>query len=156
QFSLGQWEAAATAFTQATEFDGKRSESWYYLAYALSKLQRWEHCIQACGRALELEPQYLGLLNLRAFAHRERDHCDHSVAVLSDLHKTLNNYFNAHHARVMRYLKLKQTELAVDDLRQAFADGYAGLEGVKQDKRFAQLHDRDDFKRLIAELESKK
>ena len=42
------------------------------------------------------------------------------------------------------------------DLRQAFAKGFKDLEGVKKDELFAPLRVREDFKKLLAEVEGKK
>ena len=58
--------------------------------------------------------------------------------------------------RAAAYVKLNQPQLAVADLRQAFAKGFKDLEGVKKDELFAPLRDREDFKKLLAEVEGKK
>ena len=60
------------------------------------------------------------------------------------------------HERALCYVNLNQPELAVADLRQAFARGYQDLEGIKKDDRFTQLRNRDDFKKLLEEVEAKK
>jgi hypothetical protein len=44
----------------------------------------------------------------------------------------------------------------VDLLRQAIAKGYASLPSMKQDKDLDPIRQREDFKKLIAELESKR
>jgi hypothetical protein len=41
----------------------------------------------------------------------------------------------------------------VADLRQAFANGYKDLQAIKKDDRFAPLRPREDFKKLLAEME---
>ena len=45
---------------------------------------------------------------------------------------------------------------AVELLRQAFAKGYKEAAHMKKDKDLDALRDREDFKRLVAELETKK
>jgi hypothetical protein len=50
----------------------------------------------------------------------------------------------------------KDKELAVDCLKQAIAAGFTNVEKIKKDTDLDPLRDRENFKKLIAELEAKK
>ena len=49
----------------------------------------------------------------------------------------------------------KQADLAMDWLQQAVAAGYKDIAHMKKDTDLDPLRDREDFKKLIAELEAK-
>jgi hypothetical protein len=49
----------------------------------------------------------------------------------------------------------KQADLTMDWLRQAVAAGYKNSAHLKKDTDLVPLRDREDFKRLIAEMEKK-
>ena len=51
--------------------------------------------------------------------------------------------------------KTKQADVAMDWLKQAVAAVYKDLANMKKDPDLDALRDREDFKKLIAELEAK-
>lgn len=51
--------------------------------------------------------------------------------------------------------KTRQAKVDMDWLKQAVAAGFKDVAHMKQDTDLDALRDRDDFKKLIAELEAK-
>src|SRR5262249_13205669 len=78
--------------------------------------------------------------------------------VVADYSKLLEKYpgdCHAMYSRAVAYVKLNRPELAIADLRQAVTTGYPDLQGIKKDDRLAPLRAREDFKKLLAEVEPK-
>jgi eukaryotic-like serine/threonine-protein kinase len=50
----------------------------------------------------------------------------------------------------------KQAELAMEWLKMAVAAGFKNVEQMKKDRDLDALRDREDFKKLLAELEAGK
>jgi hypothetical protein len=52
-------------------------------------------------------------------------------------------------------LKAQYADRAVDFLRQAVAEGYRDAPALKDDQDLTSLHSRDDFQKLVREVEQK-
>jgi eukaryotic-like serine/threonine-protein kinase len=154
--NLRQWNKAIADYKKSIELDSKQWESWSNRGYAHFALHQWDKSILDYTKAIELAPDAHTNWLHRGIAYMELGQWDKVVVDFSNLLKRFPDDYNVWHARAVAYVKLNQPELAVADLRQAFAKGYKDLEGVKKDDRFAPLRMRDDFKKLLAELERKK
>jgi tetratricopeptide (TPR) repeat protein len=157
--ALGQPDKALADITRAIESapdDGMAP--WWYLdrARAYVALKQDEKALSELTFATEKWPKLWDTWVWRGDHYRDRRHW---VQAIDDYSKALElnaAYGPAWHARAVAYVKLNKHELAVADLRQAFDKGYKDLEGVKKDELFAPLRDREDFKKLLAEVEGKK
>jgi tetratricopeptide (TPR) repeat protein len=153
---LQQWDKAMADFSQAIKLQPKRWESWTERGHVHLNLREWDKSIEDYTKAIELAPNVHANWFHRGLAYFELAEWDKVVDNSSELLKRYPNDYNALHLRAVAHVKLKQPEKAVADLRQAFAKGYKDLEGVKKDERFAPLRNREDFKKVLAELEAEK
>jgi tetratricopeptide (TPR) repeat protein len=153
---LGQWDMAILVYTQALAIQPERWELWSGRGRARLELRQWDECIADYTRAIELAPDVHTNWFHRGLAYMRQGKWDGLVADYTKLLEKYPDDFNALHDRAVGYAQLHQPEQAVADLRQAFSKGYKDLEAVKKDDRFAPLRDREDFQKLLAELEEKK
>jgi hypothetical protein len=57
--------------------------------------------------------------------------------------------------RAIAFAQLKQPDKAIADLRQAIAKGFNNLAALKNEPKLAPLRSREDFGKLLEELERK-
>jgi tetratricopeptide (TPR) repeat protein len=154
--NLQQWRKAIDDYSEAIKLQPKRWESWTERGHVHLTLREWEKSIADYTKAIELAPGVHANWLHRGLAYMELGQWDKVADDFSNLLKRFPDDYNVWHDRAVAYTKLNQPEKAVADLRQAFAKGYKDLEGVKKDERFAPLRNREDFKKLLTELEAKK
>jgi tetratricopeptide (TPR) repeat protein len=149
--NMQQWSKAIDDYSQAIKRQPKRWESWSGRGFAHLGLHEWDKSIEDYTKAIELAPDVHTNWHHRGLVYFELGRWDKLVDNSSELVKRYPNDYNALHLSAVAHVKLNQPELAVADLRQAFAKGYKDLEGVKKDERFAPLRNREDFKKLLAD-----
>jgi tetratricopeptide (TPR) repeat protein len=105
-------------------------------------------CYLSLGRyaeALSLHEQTLALQKAKLGA-------DHPHTLIS-----MYNIALVHAAMVAKASDpAKQVDLAMDHLKKAVAAGFKEIENIKKDPELASLRDREDFKKLVADLEYEK
>jgi serine/threonine protein kinase len=138
----------------AIELEPRRAESWSARAWAHLKSEHWDKSIADYTKAIELAPDVHTNWWHRGIAYKHLGQWDKFAADYTSLLEKYPNDYNALHSRAVAYVKLNQPERAVADLRQAFAKGYKDLQGIKKDESFAALRAREDFQKLLAELEA--
>jgi tetratricopeptide (TPR) repeat protein len=151
-----RWDEVIAEYTKAIQLEPKRWESWSERGFAHLALRQWDESIEDYTKAIKLAPDVHTNWHHRGLAYGELGRWDNVIRDYSELLKRYPNDNDAFHFRAVAYVKLNQPEKAVADLRQAFAKGFKDRDGVKQDDRLAPLRDREDFKKLLAELEARK
>jgi serine/threonine protein kinase/tetratricopeptide (TPR) repeat protein len=153
---LQQWDKAIDACTEAIKLQPNRWQLWSSRGFAYLASQQWDNCIRDYTKAIELAPNAHTNWLHRGIAYTNLGQWDNVVSDFTNLLKRYPADYNAWHTRAVAYTKLNQPELAVSDLRQALAKGYKDLEGIRTDDRFTPLRNREDFKKLLAEMDGKK
>jgi WD40 repeat protein/serine/threonine protein kinase/Flp pilus assembly protein TadD len=152
---LRQYDKAIADYSDAILLEPKRSELWSSRGFAYLTLKKWDKCIQDYTKAIELAPHVHTNWWYRGLAYRDLGQWDKLAADYSKLLEKYPNDYNALYLRAVAYVKLNQPELALADLRQAVAKGYTQLQEIRNDDRIALLRTREDFRKLLAELEAK-
>jgi tetratricopeptide (TPR) repeat protein len=119
-------------------------------------LQQWDKAIADFSKALELNPNWYGAWAWRGYLHREMKEWDKVVADCSKAVELNPNHWMSWRDRAFAYVKLNQPEKAVADLRQAIETGLTDAQRMlNNDPDLEPLRAREDFRKLMAELEAK-
>jgi serine/threonine-protein kinase len=182
QYQSGRGRAALDSYAKgmkalqaALATDPKHATARLYLrnahfgrAQALTRLARHAEAVQDLDRALELDAgparPFLRLQRAFSLAHAgdhtqavsEADALAQAKDVNADMLYDLACVCSLASAAVKNDAKLadRYAARAVDLLRQAVAKGFKDVEHLKKDSDLDPLRGRDDFKKLVAELES--
>ncbi|HLW68858.1 MAG TPA: tetratricopeptide repeat protein, partial [Gemmataceae bacterium] len=135
-------------------------------AKALDLLERYADAVPDWTRALDLSPpaDQPGMRAGRAKSRLEAGHVTEAIADVAQLTKLTQwnsgqwYYFACFYAVASlqdKSKKLEYADRAMELLRKAVSAGYNDVVKMKDDDDLAALRDRDDFKKLLAELEAK-
>jgi serine/threonine protein kinase/tetratricopeptide (TPR) repeat protein len=153
---LGEADKALAGYSKAAELAPNNFWHWLRRGQAHSRLKQWPKAVADCTRGLALKEDFAELWLTRGDAYAALGQWDKAATDYSEMLKLAPNDYNVLHLRAVAYVKLNQPELAVADLRQAFSKGNKDLDRVRKDEAFATLRHRDDFKKLLTDLDAKK
>ncbi len=151
----GELQQAFAEYSQIIEEMPKQSEAWTGRAFAHFHLQQWEPAIADFSKAIQLDPDVHTNWWHRGHAYIALGQWDKAEA---DFKKTTQGWpdgaENWYQLGVVHVQMNRPTD-AVADLTQAVAKGFNDVGRMKTDDRFKPLGTNDDFKKLLAELETK-
>jgi tetratricopeptide (TPR) repeat protein len=144
--------------------------SYFNRALTLAQLQRYAESLKDWDRAIELhdDPKRLAILSLRALAlahvgdhvqaTREADEVAAAKEASGPVLQDTACAFSVASATVKDDDKLKEryATRAMELLQQAIQKGYQDLAHMKKDTDLDPLRQREDFQKLIRELEARK
>src|SRR5262249_25133379 len=136
-------------------------------AETLDNLKRFDEAARAWNRALELSPEgkRMGVRMGRAASRVRAGLVDAAIQDVEEIAKKADQFTLYDAACVFALAadrpaesggslsKEECAQRAVVLLRQAVTEGYTNVEQMKKDDDLKALHERDDFKKLVAELE---
>jgi serine/threonine protein kinase/regulator of sirC expression with transglutaminase-like and TPR domain len=154
--NIQQWNKAIADYSEAIKRKPGQWDAWFGRGFAQSGLQQWEKAIADYSEAIRLAPGAHAPWLHRASLYGHLGQWDKSAADYSKLLEKYPDDFNAWYWRGVAYANLKEPEKAIADLRQAIAKGFRDVEHLKTYPAFEPLHSREDFKKLLKDLETKK
>jgi serine/threonine protein kinase/tetratricopeptide (TPR) repeat protein len=150
-----EWNKADSDYTKAIELKPEGWEGWNGRASVHFHRQQWEAAVADFSKAIELAPQ----------VHTNWWHRGHSYLALAqwdkaaaDFGKVLEKWPEGGEGwwwHALALAQLNQPEKAVADLRQAIAKGLKTVDWLNTDSRLDSLRGREDFGRLLEEIEQK-
>jgi tetratricopeptide (TPR) repeat protein len=148
-------ENAAAEFTKVIAMKPDAGEGWSGRAFVHFHRQQWEAAIADFSKAIELAPQ----------VHSNWWHRGHAYLNLAQWEKAAADfgYVTDHwqeggrgwYLRAVALANLNQAEGAMADLRQAVTKGFDDVALMTNDSRLAPLRAREDFGKLLQEVEPK-
>jgi tetratricopeptide (TPR) repeat protein len=151
----GMWEKAAAEHTKATEVKPDRWEPWSRRASFHFNRKQWDRAIADFSRAIELAPQVHTNWWHRGHAYLQLAQWDKAAAEFGTIVDRWPDGVDGWYLRAVAFAQLKQPDKAIANLRKAIAKGFNNVEQLKNDPRFAPLRNREDFGKLVEELERK-
>jgi serine/threonine protein kinase/predicted Zn-dependent protease len=153
---MGEWRKAVELQTRAIALKGDLWVAWHRRGWAYQNLQEWKEAIADQTRALELNPSYPAMHWRRGGAFAGLKQWDQA---LTDFEQAIE--FGAKAPKVWvdkagTHAQLKQPDKAVEALRIAITKGFRGIKELQEREDLAPLRERDDFKKLLEELKTKK
>jgi eukaryotic-like serine/threonine-protein kinase len=180
-FKQNKLDEASECFRKGVELN-PNANTYTNLGLALNRQNKLDEAIAAFRKAVELDPKYILARNNLGFALgkkaqqlRDRKNAVGCLAVAAEYEAQkptdADAVYDAASIRALcaaailkdpktpavdaARLAEEQADLAMDWLRRAVAAGYKNSSHMKQDKDLDVLRDRDEFKKLIADLEAK-
>jgi serine/threonine protein kinase/regulator of sirC expression with transglutaminase-like and TPR domain len=152
---LRQWQDAVNAQTKAINLDSEFSVAWNRRGWAHANLAQWKNAIADQTRAADLNPKD-GLARWRrgdayiALKQWRMALADYEQAI--ELGETAQIVWVSKAAAL---IQLDQPDQAIAELKQAIAKGFRDVKQLQHRENLAGLREREDFKKLVAELEVK-
>jgi tetratricopeptide (TPR) repeat protein len=151
--NAGLWDQAVAEYTKATEVKPDAWEPWSRQAFFHFNRQQWDKAAADFSIAIELAPQ----------VHTNWWHRGHAYLALAQWEKAAADFGKAvedwpdggegWYWRAVAFAQLGQLDNAMADLQQARLKGLKNLIAMKSDPRFAPLAAREDFSKLVEQLE---
>ncbi len=154
-FNRQRWDKAVEDYGEAIKRKPGDWESWLGRGLAHGNLQKWDKAIEDYTEAIRLAPAVDASRRHRVQAYVHLGQWDKAAADYSELLKRSPNDFNALYGRGVAHAHLKEPEKAIDDLRQAIDKGFRDFQSMRTASAFEPLRSREDFKKLLAEVEVK-
>ncbi len=151
--TLGQWDKAAAEYTKAIELKPDSWEAWSGRAFVHFSRQEWEKAVSDFSKAIDLAPQVHTNWLHRGHVYLRLAQWDKAAANFGKVVDQWPNGSEGWYLRAVAFAQLNQPDKALADLRQAIGKGFYNLESLKNDPRLATLRTRDDFAKLLEELE---
>jgi len=152
---MGQWQEGVDAQTKAIALNDQFPAAWERRAWARANLRQWKDALDDRTKAVELDPN--------DWVNRWRHGEIHGA--LKQWPEALADYDQAIElgskgpdvwvSKAVALAQLNQPEQAVTALREAVAKGFHNSKDLQRRDDLAALRDRDDFKKLLTELEAK-
>jgi serine/threonine protein kinase/Flp pilus assembly protein TadD len=153
---LAQWEKAIADHSKAIELKPDYWEAYHASGLPLGKLGQWDKAIANQTKALELNPKHWWLWSRRGEGYSALKEWDKAVA---DYTKAIELGAADPYvwlSKAAAHAQLNQPDKAMTDLRQAVGKGLRDVKQLKNRSDWDGLRSREDFKKLVAELEAKK
>ncbi len=150
---LGQWDKAVKVYTKVIEVDPSRWEVWTERAFGHFHQQEFDKAIPDFSKAINLDPNIHTNWWHRGHAYLALKQWDKAAA---DFGKAVEDWPDGGEGwywRAVAFAQLGQLDSAMADLRQAAAKGFHPLEHIKNDPSLEPLRKREDFGKLLKELE---
>ena len=144
---------AAEEFSQAIELAPERWESWNARAWFYCKREQWDKGAADFSKAIELAPQVHTNWFHRGHVYLNLKQWNKAAADFTKVVEGWPNEPGGWHLRALANAQLDQPDKAIADLRQAIAKGFHNVESIRNDPRLAPLRTREDFGKLLKELE---
>jgi eukaryotic-like serine/threonine-protein kinase len=153
--SAGQSDKCGAEYTKAIELKRDDWRAWSGRAFVYFNRQQWDKAAADFSRAIELAPQVHTNWWHRGHAYLHLEQWDKAAADFGKVVDRWPDGVDGWYLRAFAFAQLKQPDKALADLRQAVAKGFNNAEQLKTDSRFASLRSREDFGKLLEELERK-
>jgi tetratricopeptide (TPR) repeat protein len=121
---------------------------WFYKAYALSQLARYDEAIAAYDKILELDEYDIDALVHKAYALSQLARYEEEVMCYNKVLKLYPNHVHAWYKRASSNIKQKNVENGLASLKKAIKIDKKYIEIAKQDKDFESLRNDERFKAL--------
>jgi tetratricopeptide (TPR) repeat protein len=156
---LKQWDKAMDDFSQAIKLGSSEyPTAWCYegRANAYRGLKQFDKAMAELSQAVERWPNLPEAWTWRGCLYRGLKQWDEAVADFSKSIKLDPKNWMWRRERVITYIECSQPEKAMADLREAIQIGLPDAEQVlKKDTALEALRAREDFKKLLTELEKR-
>ena len=149
----GQWDEAAAEYTKAIELKPDTWEGWSGRAFIHFNRKQWNAAVADFSKAIDLAPEVHTNWWHRGHAYLQLAQWDKGAADFGNVVDRWPDGSEGWYLRAVALAQLKQPDKALADLRQAIAKGFNNLEWLKNDLRLAPLRSREDFGKLLEELE---
>lgn len=153
--SASQWDKCAAEYTKAIELKRDDWTAWSGRAFVYFNRQQWDKAVADFSKAIELAPQVHTNWWHRGHAYLQLAQWNNAAANFGRVVDQWPDGVDGWYLRAFAFAQLKQPDKALADLRQAIAKGFNNAEQLKNDPRFAPLRNREDFGKLVEELERK-
>ena len=117
--------------------------------------QQWKQAVADFTRAIELDPKVQQNWWHRGHCYLNLAEWDKAAADFGNVVDQSPEAGEAWYRRTLALAQLSQPEKALADLRQAITRGFTNLELMKTDSRLDPLRTREDFQKVLTELERK-
>jgi tetratricopeptide (TPR) repeat protein len=154
--SAAQLDKCAAEYTRAIELKPDNWEGWYGRGNVFFDRRQWDKAVADFSKAIELAPQVHANWWGRGHAYVLLAQWDKAAANFGQVLERWPEGHEGWYLRAVAFAQLKQPDKAIADLRKAVANGFNNAEQLKSDWRFAPLRNREDFGKLVEELERKK
>jgi tetratricopeptide (TPR) repeat protein len=148
-----QWDKAVADYTKAIELKPDAWEAWSGRAFVHFHRQQWDKAVSDFSKAIALAPQVHTNWWHRGHSYLQLAQWDKAAA---DFGKVLDQWPDGAEGwywRGLAFAQLNQPDKAVADLRQAITKGFNNVEQMKNDPKLDPLRTREDFGKLLEEME---
>jgi tetratricopeptide (TPR) repeat protein len=152
---LGQWEKALADQTKTLELRPDFYPALWRHGEAYIALKQWDKAFADFDKAIEMKPEAAGGWHYRGIANANRGQWDKALADYDKAIELGATDPSIWVSKAAAHAQLGQAETAIAVLQQAVARGFRNAAVLKTMPRLAPLRPRDDFKKLVAELEAK-
>jgi serine/threonine protein kinase/Tfp pilus assembly protein PilF len=150
---LGQHDKAFADYSKAIQLKPDAWEAWSGRAFVHFNRQQWDRAISDFSKAIDLAPQEHTNWWHRGHAYLQLAQWDKAAADFGQVVEQWPDWPEGWYLRAVAVAQLKQPDKALADLRQAIAKGFNNVEQIKNDPKLAPLRTREDFAKLLEELE---
>jgi serine/threonine protein kinase/tetratricopeptide (TPR) repeat protein len=153
---MRQWDDAIRCFDAAVAAWPKYWDTWSYRGQVYANRGQWDKAVADQTAALRLSPDSWWPSWRRAQAYGVLNEWDKA---LEDVTRAIELKITLPEAWVLKaaaHAQRDEPEQAVAELRQAVAKGYRDAGRLKSRGDLAGLREREDFRRLVKDLEAKK
>jgi tetratricopeptide (TPR) repeat protein len=151
----GEFAKAAEDYSAAIKLKSDAWEAWSGRAFFHFNRQQWDRAISDYSKAIDLDPPVRTNWWHRGHAYLQLAQWDKAAA---DFGKVVDQWPDGSEGwywRGVAFAQLNQPDKAIANLRQAIAIGFNDLEHMKNNPKLAPLRSREDFGKLMNELERK-
>jgi tetratricopeptide (TPR) repeat protein/predicted Ser/Thr protein kinase len=155
---LGQRDKAIADYSKALQVGGgpKDAVVWSNRGFMYAVLGQWDKALADYSKALDMGAAKNAVVWFnRAQAHSALKQYDKAVADYSQALELQPAFVRAWIGRAAAHVKLNQPDKAVADLQQAVAKGLRDLDYLKKNADLEPLRSREDFRKLVDEVETK-
>jgi eukaryotic-like serine/threonine-protein kinase len=153
---LAQWEKAIADHSKAIELKPDYWEAYHARGWPLGKLGQWDKAIADQTKALELNRKHWWTWSRRGEGYSALKQWDKALADYTQAIELGPTEPYIWVSKAAAHTQLNQPEKAMAELRQAVSQGFRDVKQLKNRTDLAGLHSREDFKKLVMELEAKK
>jgi eukaryotic-like serine/threonine-protein kinase len=153
---LEEWDKAVTDFTKVIELRPDFGDAWHGRGRAHAALGRWDNALADQNKAQELVPERWWTWWRRAQAHRALKKWELAISDCAKAIELGATDADVWLAKAAAHARLDQPDQAIAELKQAIAKGFQNAQQLRRDDDLAALREREDFQKLISNLEAEK